>query len=159
RFFENRSFAELGAAFGVSEDAARMRVDRALTKLADSLKRRGIVSTSSLLASALATQAAVTAPATLVNSVSLAVASGAVTTTGVSSLYFLSVMSTSKTILSAAAGVVILAGAFGVYQFSERHSAEKALAATVEQVHATSAQLRNSEQAMSALRRENAELK
>lgn len=159
RFFENRSFAELGAVLDVSEDAARMRVDRALTKLAKSLKRRGIVSTSSLLASALATQAAVTAPATLVNSVSLAVASGAVTSTGLSILYFLSVMSTSKTILSVAAAALVLAGAFGVYQLSQRHSVEAALAITTEQVQATTAQLRNSEQAMSALRRENTELK
>jgi RNA polymerase sigma factor (sigma-70 family) len=33
RFFENKNFAEVGAALGASEDAAKMRVNRALEKL------------------------------------------------------------------------------------------------------------------------------
>lgn len=158
RFFENRSFAELGLTFGISEDAARMRVDRALAKLADSLRRRGIVSTSSLLASALATQAAVTAPAALANAVAMAITSGAATTTGISGLYFLSVMSTSKTILTGAVVAAILAGVFGMLQLSQRHSAEATLTAATQEVQTTSAKLRDSEQTISGLRRENAEL-
>jgi DNA-directed RNA polymerase specialized sigma24 family protein len=34
RFFERRPFADIGATFKLSEDAARMRVDRALAGLA-----------------------------------------------------------------------------------------------------------------------------
>ena len=33
RFFEGRNFKEVGAALGASEDAAKMRVSRALEKL------------------------------------------------------------------------------------------------------------------------------
>ncbi|HEX3730976.1 MAG TPA: sigma-70 family RNA polymerase sigma factor, partial [Opitutaceae bacterium] len=44
RFFEQHSFAEVGARLSLSENAARMRVDRALDKLRRSLARRGVVS-------------------------------------------------------------------------------------------------------------------
>src|SRR5206468_1217709 len=33
RFFEHKSMRELGAAFGISEDAAKMRISRALERL------------------------------------------------------------------------------------------------------------------------------
>ena len=38
--FERRSLAELGATFGISEAAARMRVERALAKVATLLRRQ-----------------------------------------------------------------------------------------------------------------------
>ena len=41
RFFEQRDFRSVGQALGSNEDAARMRVTRALVKLEDFLKRRG----------------------------------------------------------------------------------------------------------------------
>ena len=42
RFLEHRPFAEIGAALKVSEDAARVRTDRALDKLRAALARHGI---------------------------------------------------------------------------------------------------------------------
>lgn len=57
-FFENRTFVEVGAALATSADAARMRVNRALEKLRDLLRRRGITSTAAALGEALLTQAA-----------------------------------------------------------------------------------------------------
>ena len=41
RFYENHSLREVGAAFGVSEDTARKRVQSALEKLTEFFKRRG----------------------------------------------------------------------------------------------------------------------
>src|ERR1043165_1470949 len=49
RFFEKRQLGEVGAKLGVSEDAARKRVDRALEKLRALLARRGVTSTSAAL--------------------------------------------------------------------------------------------------------------
>jgi len=46
RFFEGRPFAQVGARLGLSENAARMRVERALDKLHALLARRGITSTT-----------------------------------------------------------------------------------------------------------------
>lgn len=65
RFFEGRAFAEIGAALHVTEDAARMRVDRALDKLHALLAKRAVTSTSGALAAALANQALATAPSGL----------------------------------------------------------------------------------------------
>ena len=65
RFFENLSLREVGTQLGVNENAARMRVDRALDKLQELLSRRGITSTSSALAAALVAGAVVSAPAGL----------------------------------------------------------------------------------------------
>jgi RNA polymerase sigma factor (sigma-70 family) len=65
RFFERRPFAEIGAALNMSEDAARMRTDRALDKLHALLARRGITSTGAALSVALSNQAMVATPAGL----------------------------------------------------------------------------------------------
>jgi RNA polymerase sigma factor (sigma-70 family) len=62
RFFENLSLREVGTQLGVNENAARMRVDRALDKLQELLSRRGITSTNSALAAALLAGAIVSAP-------------------------------------------------------------------------------------------------
>ncbi len=81
RFFEGRPFAEIGARFAVSEDAARMRVERALEKMRGPLARQGVTSTAAALATALATQAGAAAPAGLTASITgAALAGGAVAT-------------------------------------------------------------------------------
>ena len=77
RFFEGRSFAEVGAKLRLTENAARMRVERALDKLHAALARRGITSTLAALGVALANQAAAVAPATLAASVTGAALAGA----------------------------------------------------------------------------------
>jgi uncharacterized protein (TIGR03435 family) len=53
RFLEGHNLREVGAALGVSEDAARMRVERALEKLRHLLARRGVTSTASGLSTVL----------------------------------------------------------------------------------------------------------
>lgn len=65
RFFEQRSFAEVGTTLCVTEEAARKRVDRALEKLRAKLERRGVFSTAAALGLALATIAPTSAPAAL----------------------------------------------------------------------------------------------
>ncbi len=50
RYFENRPFAEVGAQFGVNENAARMRVERAVEKLRAAFAKRGIAATTTLAA-------------------------------------------------------------------------------------------------------------
>ncbi len=62
RFFARRPFAEIGATLRVSEDAARMRVERALEKLRGLLMKRGVTSTGAALGVVLANQAVVAAP-------------------------------------------------------------------------------------------------
>ena len=70
RYFERKPMAEIGARLGLSENAARMRVDRALEKLRAKLSKRGITSTAAALAPMLTERAVGAAPATLVAKVS-----------------------------------------------------------------------------------------
>ncbi|MBC7368835.1 MAG: sigma-70 family RNA polymerase sigma factor [Undibacterium sp.] len=65
RFFQKHTFAEIGHALRVTEEAARKRIDRSLHKLRSALSRRGITSTSTALSLALAENAAAAAPAGL----------------------------------------------------------------------------------------------
>ena len=65
RFFERRSFTEVGAVLQVTEEAARKRVERSLEKLRAALQRRGITSTSAALDRAVTAGAATSVPAGL----------------------------------------------------------------------------------------------
>jgi RNA polymerase sigma factor (sigma-70 family) len=72
RFFQDKDLKEVGLALGISEDAARMRVTRALAKLQMLLKRRGVTITTVALGTALATEAVVAVPAGLAASIAAA---------------------------------------------------------------------------------------
>lgn len=104
RFFQNRPFAEIGAGLGLSEDAARKRVERALDKLRTRLRRHGIGSTSAALASVLASGTVSAAPAGLAASVT-----GAALATGGSAVAAAAFLTVSKLHVGIAA--VVLAGA------------------------------------------------
>jgi RNA polymerase sigma factor (sigma-70 family) len=69
RFFEARTLAQVGEALGLTENAARMRVDRALDKLREALAGHGIKSTASALTAVLSTQVVAAAPAALATTV------------------------------------------------------------------------------------------
>jgi RNA polymerase sigma factor (sigma-70 family) len=77
RFFEGRAFGDIGSALRVSEDAARVRVGRALEKLRGLLAKRGIKSTAAALGGLLAGNAVVAAPVGMAASVTGAVLAGA----------------------------------------------------------------------------------
>lgn len=72
RYFESRPFADIGAHYGLSADAARRRVERALEKMKRRLGRRGFASAGAALASTLGAHAAQTAPAHLAGQISAA---------------------------------------------------------------------------------------
>lgn len=79
RYFEGRSFAEVGARLRLAENSARMRVERALDKLHAGLAKRGVKSTAAAVGVALGSQVSVaSAPAGLAASVTGAALAGAV---------------------------------------------------------------------------------
>jgi len=78
RFFDGNSMKEVGAALGANEDAAKKRVNRALEKLRHFFARRGVNSTTEMIAGAIAAHSVEAAPAMLVKSVTaVAIAKGA----------------------------------------------------------------------------------
>jgi uncharacterized protein (TIGR03435 family) len=70
RFFENKSLREVGAALGASEDAAKMRVNRALEKLRKMFARRGATFSAAAIAGAISTNSVHAAPAGLAKMIS-----------------------------------------------------------------------------------------
>lgn len=106
RFFRQWSFAELGRKFGVTDNAARMRVERALDKLRNGLARRGMTSSASALAVLLARQSVGAAPDGLAASIVASSMTAVATVTGPTTVVA-AVMSHAKPI---AAGVLIAAG-------------------------------------------------
>lgn len=79
RFFDRQSFAEIGRDFGLSENAAQKRVDRALDRLRAVLARRDVTSTAAALGAALAGHPSVAAPAGLAAAVTQSALSVAMT--------------------------------------------------------------------------------
>ena len=66
RFFERKSMRELGAAFGISEDAAKMRVSRALERLREGVGTKGAACGVVALGTMLTNRAVEAAPAAVV---------------------------------------------------------------------------------------------
>src|SRR5205823_2693023 len=77
RFFEGKNLQTVGAALGISEDAAQKRVSRALDSLRGFLMRRGVTLTSSSLSLLLTTSTVQSAPPAIVLSVASASLAGA----------------------------------------------------------------------------------
>jgi len=113
RFFQGRSHREVGSALGVTEDAARVRVDRALEKLRGQFARRGIFTTGALLGETILAHAAEVEPAGLAGRVNAASAAGTANAAWVAVILRLIFMSTKKKIAIAAA-LILLAGLFTV---------------------------------------------
>lgn len=86
RFFEQRSFSDVAAGIDTTEDAAKMRVNRAVRKLRAFLERRGTVVNAAVLTTCLAGHAAATAPAHVVTAAAQLAASGAVQGTGIAAM-------------------------------------------------------------------------
>jgi RNA polymerase sigma factor (sigma-70 family) len=108
RFFERRDFHSIGTTLGSNEDAARMRVTRALEKLHILLKHRGVTLSSAAIGAALGTEAATAAPAGLAASIAGTALAGSAAGGGLAAtLLKLGIMTKLK---AGILGAVVLAG-------------------------------------------------
>jgi RNA polymerase sigma factor (sigma-70 family) len=143
RFFQKQSFAEIGDALQVTEEAARKRVDRSLEKLHALLSRRGITTSVAALGVTLTAAGVSTMPESLVARVTTAAVTqaaadaAAVTATGV-----------VTTLMPVAAAAVVVLG--GLALLTQQHTRES-LAAEV-------AQLARQNEAIPLLRADNERL-
>ena len=121
RFFQGKDLKDVGAALGITEDAARMRVTRAIGKLHSLLESRGVTVSAAALGSILATEAVTAVPAGLATTISAAALSGAtITTTAVIAATNAIAMTTlQKSMLAVVLAVV---GSAGIYQTYEASS-------------------------------------
>ena len=117
RFFQNRGYQAVGAALGISDDAAQKRVGRALEKLRAHLARHGITTTAAMLSAVLSTNAIETAPAGLAARLAGVSLAGTAAKTGTAA-------TTIMTITSFKAGIVAtgIAAALAVWLAAEHGS-------------------------------------
>jgi RNA polymerase sigma factor (sigma-70 family) len=118
RYFEGKSYADIGARLRLAENTARMRVERALEKLRSALTRRGVTSTTAGLAVALANEAGVAAPAGLAASVTGAALAG----TAASASGWLAGLVGIGKLQGGITGLLVLAGA-GTYVWQAQTNA------------------------------------
>ena len=113
RFFAGRAFADIADRFGISENAARFRVNRALKRLRRTFEKSGISSTPAAIALVLSDQihaAGAEAMVHMVTNGALAKASSASSVAGVTNILHL--MSSTK---AAAVAAVIVIGTGAVW--------------------------------------------
>jgi RNA polymerase sigma factor (sigma-70 family) len=143
RFYEQQSFRSVGETLGSSEDAARMRVTRALEKLAPLLQQRGLTASAAALAVVLSAQAVHAAPAGLAVTVSAAVTASAVQTSTILATGKTIAMTTlQKTIVGAALAVAIGAGIYEAHEASALRGRLEALQNQQPQLAAAQDQVR-----------------
>src|ERR1019366_6400836 len=114
RFFENKSVAEVGNTLGTGEDTARKRVTRALEKLHRFFSKRGVSSTTAIIAGAMSANSIQAAPVALAKSVTaVVIAKGAAASGSTLTLIqgALKLMAWTKAKTAAVAGVVIVLAA------------------------------------------------
>lgn len=107
RFFCNLPYGDVGVRLGITENAARMRVERALDKLQRRLSRRGIVSTAVAIEAAVLSQPAVALPAAFATTLSQA-ALGKAGVGGFYSGLFIAMSPTKTALVAAALGCAAL---------------------------------------------------
>jgi RNA polymerase sigma factor (sigma-70 family) len=112
RFFGGKSFAEVAMAAGVSENAAKKRVGYALEKLHRYFSKRGVSSTTEIIAGAISANSVQAAPVALAKAVTaVAVAKGAAASTSTLTLIkgALKIMAWTKAKTAVVAVVAVIA--------------------------------------------------
>lgn len=130
RFFEQRDFQSVGEALGSNEDAARMRVNRALEKLRTGLKRRGVTTGAAGLATVLAVGVVESAPAGLVATISAAASvagSAAGISTVIAATKTIAMTTLQKTIIGAAFAAAIGTGIIQAHQAAKLRAQNQTL--------------------------------
>jgi uncharacterized protein (TIGR03435 family) len=158
RFFETKSFQEVGASMGTSEGAAKMRVNRAVEKLRKFFLRRGIALSAAALGGTVTAHSVHAAPAGLAASVSVGALKGSAATSSTYALIktTLKIMAWTKvkTAIVLGAGIFLVAGtatvsvehivAHHTYEWQARNLSSDMLNRVPPQVHIVPARFRQS---------------
>jgi hypothetical protein len=112
RFYEGKALKQVGAVLGTGEDAARMRINRALEKLRKFFAGRGLTLSAAVIAAAVSTSAVQAAPAGLATTVTAAqgTAVTASTLTLVKGALKIMAWAKAKTIIVIGGAVILAAG-------------------------------------------------
>ncbi len=143
RFFAKRSFAEISRDLGVTEDAARMRVQRALERLRVRLERRGVSSTAAALSLALTANSVSAAPASLEAAVAAAASAVAPATGPAVAFENLLEFMVSKTAIISAGALALAASGMVTWEATRAKAAEHDPSARVKNTQAAPLEARD----------------
>ena len=153
RFFENKSLGEVGVALGATEDAAKMRVNRALEKLRKFFAKRGGIFSAAAIAGAVSANSVQTAPAGLAAIISATALSGTTITTAavLAATKAIAMTTLQKTLVTTTLVVTVGAGIFEAHQNSQLREQNQSLqqqqaslAGQIQQLQADNESLSNS---------------
>lgn len=127
RYFQRRELKAVGDALGISDEAARKRVTRALERLRSTLARRGLTTTATALAASLAAHAATPAPVGLAASVATislagATAGAAAAATGTTTIGTIAFMTKAQVAVVTAA--LVVAGVTGRTAYTKHQQSQ-----------------------------------
>ncbi len=165
RFFQKKTLTQVGASLNLTENAARMRVERALDKLRRILGRRGVTTTAAALAAAVSANAVHAAPAGFAASVSGAALAGSAVhaSTLVAATQTLAMTTLQKTIIAGALTVAVGTGIYAVHHSSQLEARIQTLqreqAPLVAQIRQLEQEGSRASNEVAALSEENARLK
>jgi RNA polymerase sigma factor (sigma-70 family) len=165
RFFQNKSLNEVGAGLNLNENAARMRVDRALEKLRGKLVRRGITTTAAALAAVISANAVQSAPAGFAATISTAAMTGSAlqVSTLITTTKTIAMTTFQKAIVAAALVSAVGTGIFAAHQGSQLRGQIQTLqqerAPLTAQVRQLESEQTQATEQLAALKEENARLK
>ncbi len=146
RYFERRQHAEIGAKLGVSENTARMRVERALEKLRAQLARRGVTTAATALSAALSAHAVQTAPVGLAVSVAAAAAitgTAVPASTAIAVTKAIAMTTLQKTLITVTVAALAGAGIYEARQASQSRESAQTLQQENERLKAENEELAN----------------
>jgi hypothetical protein len=165
RFFQNKSLNEVGAGLNLTENAARMRVERALDKLRGQLARRGITTTAAALAAVVSANAVQAAPAGFAATISTAAIAGSTihASTLIAATKTIAMTALQKTIIASALALAAGTGIYAVHQSSQLRGQIQTLqqerTPLTAQIQRLEQERNQATQQLAALGEENARLK
>ena len=120
RYFENKSFREVGQTLGTSDDAAQKRVSRAVERLREFFTKRGVTVGASGLVVVISANAVQAAPAGLVATISTAavLAGTAVQTSTAIATKIIAMTTLQKTLITATIAAAVGTGIYEARQVS-----------------------------------------
>ncbi len=128
RYFKNQDFRAVGAALGISDDAAQKRVSRAVERLRELFAKRGVTVGAGGLVIVIAANAVQAAPAGLAAMISTAALTGtAVTATIATATKAIAMTTIQKVLVATTIAIVAGAGIYETHQSSQLRDRIQAL--------------------------------
>ena len=164
RYFENKSFREVGQTLGTSDDAAQKRVSRAVERLREFLSKRGVAVGASGLVVLITANAIQAAPVGLAATISTAaVLAGTTIAATVTATKAIAMTTLQKILITTTLAGVASAGIYEAHQASTLRTQVQALqlrqAPLAEQIQQLQSERDEMTKRLTALEVENAQLK